>query len=397
LRLRGSFPGRISRALPPVNIESISRMPARNTVLQIIPHPPGVFDGVGDYALNLARALSAGHGIGTTFLVAGKTGVTSSEDYPVIFGLNSANCSEFARDHANIILHYVNYAYQARGIPFALVPIVRQLRHDGRGRFLTIFHELYASGPPWKSSFWLQPLQKRIARSIAQHSSVCLVSSDSMRRQLESLTSGAEAIVNPVLSNFGEPELLPDQFSQRDPHRWTICGGTALIERSLQSFRKIIDRVPEEISPRQLFVLGGNDSLTVRALLPDSGIQIDYRPRLTSADASGILSTSSFVWLDYFTRSGVPGDVLLKSTAFAAACAHGAIPVFPHRSSVISVEADPLPGPFFIEPARSELPAANARAQIAARFYDWYRRHASSNHLARGIGRALELRPELES
>ena len=366
-------------------------MPTRDTVLQIIPHPPGVFDGVSDYALNLARALSAGHGIGTTFLVAEKTGVTFNVDYPVVFGLNSASCSELARGHAHVILHYVNYAYQARGIPFALVPVVRELRHNCRGRLLTIFHELYASTPPWKSAFWLQPWQKRIARTIAELSSVCLVSSESMRRQLGRLASGAETIINPVLSNFGEPQLSADQLSQRDPHRWAICGGTALIEKSLKSFRKIIDRIPEEILPRQLFVLGGDDSPAVRPLLLHQEIQTDYRPRLTPADASGILSTSSFVWLDYFHQPGVPADVLLKSTAFAAACAHGAIPIFPHRSSVISLAADPLPGPFFIEPPLSELPAPEDRAKIAARFYDWYQRHASSNHLARGIARALQL------
>lgn len=369
-------------------------MPARDPVLQIVPRPPGTFDGVGDYALNLARTLSASHGIGTTFLVAKKTRMTSSDDYPVIFGLNSARCSELARGHEHIILHYVNYGYQARGIPFALVPMVRELRHHCRGRFLTIFHELYASAPPWKSAFWLQPLQKRIARTIAQLSSGCLVSSESMRRQLGSLASGPETFVYPVPSNFGEPDLSSDQFGQRDPHRWTICGGTALIERSLKSFWEIRDRIPEEISPRQLSVLGGSDSSAVRALLRLPGIDADYRPRLTPADASEILSRSSFVWLDYFHRPGVPGDVLLKSGAFAAACAHGAVPVLPHRYSAISLEEDPLPGPFFIEPPFSELPATGDRAKVAARFYDWYRRHASAKHLAHGIARALELSHE---
>ncbi len=359
-----------------------------------MPRTPGSFDGVGDYALTVARKLRQLFGYETIFAVHDWSGAASLDEFEIrpfqIQETRQLSGAEF--DHA--ILHYVNYGYQARGIPFALVPIVRQLRHNCRGRFLTVFHELYASGPPWKSSFWLQPLQKRIARAIAQVSGVCLVSSESMRRQLGGLAPGAEAIVNPVLSNFGEPDLSPGQFSGRDPHFWTICGGTALIERSLKSFLEIIDRIPEEISPRQLFVLGGNDSSAVRALLPHHGIQIDYRPRLSSADASCLLSTSSFVWLDYFNRPGVPGDVLLKSTAFAAACAHGAIPVFPQRSSVISVEADSLPGPFFIEPAHSELPAASNFSQIGARFYDWYQRHASSNHLAGGIARALELSPE---
>lgn len=369
-------------------------MPARDTILQIVPHSPGAFDGVGDYALNLARTLSASHGIGTTFLAAEKSRTTSSDVYPVIVGLNSASCSELARSHGHVILHYVNYGYQSRGIPFRLVPMVRELRHNCRGRFLTIFHELYASAPPWKSAFWLQPLQKRIARRIAQLSSACLVSSESMRRQLEKMTSGTQTSVYPVPSNFGEPDLSLGQFGQRDPHRWAICGGTALIEKSLKSFREIIDWIPEEISPQQLFVLGGSDSSAVRALLRLPGIDTDYRPRLAPADASEILSTSSFVWLDYFHQPDVPGDVLLKSGAFAAACAHGAIPVLPHRYSVISVEADALPGPFFIEPSFSELPAADDRAKIAARFYDWYQRHASAKHLARGIARALELSHE---
>lgn len=369
-------------------------MPARNPILQIVPHAPGAFDGVGDYALNLARALSPIYGIGTTFLAAEKTRLTSSDDYPVIFELNPASCSELARGHEHVILHYVNYGYQARGIPFALLPMVRDLRHNCRGRLLTIFHEMYASAPPWKSAFWLQPWQKRIASTIAQLSSACVVSSESMRRQLGSLASSAETFVCPVPSNFGEPDLLSEEFGQRDPHRWAICGGTALIERSLKSFREIRDRIPEEISPRQLSVFGGNDSSTVRALLRLPGIQTDYRSRLTPADASEILSTSAFVWLDYFHRLGVPGDVLLKSGAFAAACAHGAIPILPHWSSAISLEGDPLPGPFFIEPRLSELPATEDRAKIAARFYDWYQRHASSNHLARGIARALELSHE---
>jgi hypothetical protein len=369
-------------------------MPARDTVLQIVPHAPGAFDGVGDYALNLARTLSESHGIDTTFLAAENARVTSSDDYPVIFDLNSTSCSELARGHKHVILHYVNYGYQARGIPFALVPMVRELRHNCPGRFLTIFHELYASAPPWKSAFWLQPLQKRIARAIAKVSSACLVSSESMRRQLEGLASDTKTFVYPVPSNFGEPELSTDQFGQRDPRRWAICGGTALIERSLKSFREIINRIPEEISPRQLSVLGGSDSPAVRALLRLPGIDTDYQPRLTPADASEILAASSFVWLDYFHQPGVPGDVLLKSGAFAAACAHGAVPVLPHRYSAIFLEADPLPGPFFIEPHLSELPAAGDAAKIASRFYDWYQRHASSKHLARGIARALELSHE---
>jgi hypothetical protein len=346
---------------------------------------------VGDYALTLARKLRLLFDCETIFAARDCVRATNADGFEVrpfqSQGTSQSSGAEF--DH--VILHYVNYGYQERGIPFGLVPIVRDLRHNCRGRFLTIFHELYASGPPWKSAFWLQPLQKRIARTIAQLSSLCVVSSEAMLRDLATLGSNAKGMVHPVLSNFGEPDVFPAQFLQRDPHRWTICGGTALIERSLKSFREIMDRIPEEMAPRELFVFGGSDNSTVRSLLLDLGIQNDYRPRIASADASAILSATSFLWLDYFDRPDVPTEFVLKSTAFAAACAHGVVPIFPHRCSGISIEADRLPGPFFVEADFSELPAADDRAKVAERFHSWYQRHASSGHLARGIAGALQL------
>src|SRR5213075_985280 len=127
-------------------------MPNRDSVLQIVPYLPGTFDGVGDYALNLARALANDHGLITTFLVAGKTFVSAKDDFSVISGLDSAP-AELARVHEHAILHYVNYGYQARGIPFRLRAFVKQLRLGLRGGWVTTFHELYASGPPWKSAF----------------------------------------------------------------------------------------------------------------------------------------------------------------------------------------------------------------------------------------------------
>jgi hypothetical protein len=360
-------------------------------LLQIVPKTPGSFDGVGDYALTVARKLRELFRRETVFAARDWTGAANVDGFEIRPFQTRATSQLSGAEFDHVILHYVNYGYQARGIPFALVPIVREFRHDCPARLLTIFHELYASGPPWKSSFWLQPFQKRIAGALAQLSDACLLSSESMLRQLVKLAPRAEGIVHPVPSNFGEPDLSPDQFGERDPHRWTICGGAALIERSLKSFRGIMPRIPAEISPRELFVFGGNDSSTVRSLLLELGIQTDYRPRIASADASSILSASSFLWLDYFDRPDVPLEFILKSTAFAAACAHAVVPIFPHRSSEISIAADRLPGPFFVEPDFSELPPLADRAKVAARFYDWYQRHASSDQLARGIAGALQL------
>jgi hypothetical protein len=268
--------------------------------------------------------------------------------------------------------------------------ILQKLRKDCRGQFLTIFHELYASGPPWGSAFWLRPFQIRIAREISRISDTCVVSDEAMLKELRRLRPDVRASVLPVSSNFGEPSFTPDQFATRDPHRWVICGGSALVAQSVRSFRSILSRIPEFCSPQELFVIGGSDNPTTRSLLVDlTNVQVDYRPQVDAEEASQVLSTCSFGWLDYFHQPDVPSNVILKSSAFGAMCAHGVIAIFPHAGSPIAVEGDPLPGPWSINARSIELPTANDRGKISSQIYQWYQRHASSKHRARTIAHAL--------
>jgi hypothetical protein len=359
------------------------------TVLQIVPQLPGSFDGVGDYALILARRLRQDYQIDSIFAAAKPNSGPATTEFRIAPDLDSIADSGAIFEH--VILHYANYGYQKRGVPFRLVSILRKLGKNRRGRLLTVFHELFASGSPWKSAFWLRPMQEQIARSIAQISHGCIVSSERVLAELNNLAPAARANVHPVPSNFGEPSLSPDQIASRDLGVWLICGGTALLERSVRSLRAIIHRIPNSLYPRTLFVLGGDENPAVRSDLVDLAIQFQYRPRIGAAEASQIFSTCSFAWLDYFHRPDVQTSVILKSGVFAAACAHAVIPIFPHRGSAISIKGDSLPGPFFIDETVSSLPTADDRVRIATGFYDWYQRHASSQHLVRGVADALGL------
>ena len=291
-------------------------------------------------------------------------------------------------DH--ILLHYVNYGFQKRGIPFRLLSILRGLRREHCGRLVTIFHELYASGPPWSSAFWLRPVQKHLAKSIALLSDACIVSSDVFRRELGRMIPERTVALHPVPSGLGEPSLSAEQISDRDPHQWAIFGGTGLAERSLRSFRELMLRIPDSIAPRSLFVLGGAENPSVRSMLGDLGIESKYRPHIMTAEASDILRTCSFAWFNYFHRPDGETSVILKSSAFAAACAHAVVPVLPHRGSAVEIDADRLPGPFFVEPKDCEIPDDRERGKIASHIYGWYHRHASSEGLVQGIAKTLE-------
>jgi hypothetical protein len=365
---------------------------APDTVLQIVPQLPGTFDGVGDYALNLARALSADHGITTIFLVAAKTSVTSKDGYRVISGLNRDESADLAQKCEHVILHYVNYGYQARGIPFSLRAFAKQLRSQLRGRWVTTFHELYASGPPWKSAFWLRPLQVRIARDMIAASTACIVSNPPIERAIHAYDAAKKIYLAPVLSNFGEPEL--SGFDTVSPRRWAICGGTALIARSLALFEQLYPLIPGAFAPEQLDVVGGRAEISINTILDRMsrgrpGLSCHYHPEVSAQTASEILRQSSFGWIDYFGAGKIWPGMVLKSTAFAAFCAHGVVPVLSHREEPIAINGDNLPGPYYITPDAFNFPPPDQLREVQQKIYAWYHAHADAHQLARVYAEAL--------
>src|SRR4029077_19937309 len=97
---------------------------AADVVLQIVPRVSDNPDGVTDYALNLARNLLNEYRLTTVFVAAERTRISENEG----FKLASMAESEVPRDNsARVILHYVNYVYQKRGLPFSSLPVWRAL------------------------------------------------------------------------------------------------------------------------------------------------------------------------------------------------------------------------------------------------------------------------------
>jgi hypothetical protein len=327
-----------------------------HTIVQVLPSPLSHRGGVSEYAKLLAKSLETGQGLTTDFVIGPTLQDAQWHSSPASGG----------------ILHYVNYGYHPRGIPGWLPKRVNELRDSLGGPLITIFHELYASSAWTRSAFWLQPLQKRIARSVAQASTMCLVSSNLLANQLRNLLASACVVVRPVFSTFGEPSLSSQQIVNRDPERWAICGGTELIRRSMRSFP----------GGKDLFVMGGVEQSDIRRQLGHN----HYFPNIEAELASERLASCTFGWLDYFVEADVPTEAILKSTTFAAYCAHGVIPVFPFANSQISVSGDAMPGPFTL----ATLPSPNKRPVVAQAIYDWYQRNAASAGLAAMIGNVIE-------
>jgi hypothetical protein len=351
------------------------------SILQILPQGSAGRDGVTDYARTLAGKLEQEHGLTTIFIrTAGGTCLV----------LPGQRRAERPDGYAAIVLHYVNYGYSRKGVPLWLPPRLRQFQQNSGARQITIFHELYASGSWRQSAFWLRPFQVRIARSLALLSDICIVSSEVASDQLAHVAPNVRIMVQPVFSNFGEPTLSSAEIAQRDPHRWIICGGTELVERSVRSFLAVASCVPERFAPHNLVVVGGSDNSAVRQMLEgEIRIRTQYFPQVDAKVASGMLAEAAFGWMDYFHQPTVPMPLILKSTTFAAYCAHAVVPVLPHSGAVVALAGDALPGPFFVALSGQNLPAEPERAVTALLIYQWYERNAVSTHLAASINAAI--------
>ena len=346
---------------------------------------PGGQDGVGDYALTLAGDLRSLAGWETVFLSAEPAAETNMADgFRVCSPLRTFARELQTAEQRRLVLHYVNYGYARRGTPLWLPGTLRRIK--GGGKLLTVFHELYASGSIRQSAFWLQPVQKRIVRLLADISEAAIVSNGLARRQLERLAPSLRIYLQPMISNFGEPQLSADDFERRDPTRWVICGGTELVERSVHSFVRIAGHIPKEYFPKNLSVFGGRENPLVAALLENEHrFESSYHPNISRDEASRILSGCAFGWIDYFARAHVPIDLILKSTAFAACCAHGVLPVMLEAKGTI----EDFPGTFCVGESGSHLPTWSDRAKVAEAVYQWYQQRASSLKLAAVVNAAL--------
>lgn len=184
-----------------------------STLIQIVPCLAPVISGVGDYALILARGLSDKYGWVTTFVLC-----DSEREQDRLDGFKIVPLSERSSDalasalgfHDRVLLHYVGYGYQKRGCPLWLLNGLELWKNGAPHRHLVImFHELYAFGPPWRSSFWTHPIQRWIFFKLAR---LCDAAATNRRSSCNTLSSIRKwpATYLPVFSNIGKIEV-PDQ------------------------------------------------------------------------------------------------------------------------------------------------------------------------------------------
>jgi hypothetical protein len=347
------------------------------TLVQIVPRLPPATDGLGDYALGLARELRRNFDIDSRFIVCDETW-TGSERIEGFSADRIADRSAPAltsklresEGFSSVLLHYVGYGYAKRGAPAWLVDALEKWRPSTGSRLLTMFHEIYATGPIWTSAFWLSSRQKRLAARLSGLSDACLTSREGYAEIINTLSRNKHAFIVtlPVFSNIGEPQERPRCLKDRR-RQLVVFGGAGNRARVYRYSLAALESVCLALAIERILDVGPPIGVTVNQV---RGIPLVQMGRRSDIEVSALLSDSIVGFFDYNTA------YLAKSTIFAAYSAHRLIPI---SATHDAPQMDGLEAGKHYWTSEEKVMNLTSGQEVADYAYDWYQSHKLSEQV----------------
>jgi hypothetical protein len=243
---------------------------------------------------------------------------------------------------------------------------------------IVFFHELYALGKPWQSSYWLSPIQRHIVTSFGRLCDRCFVTRTGAARWLEE-RGGVSPQVCALPSTVGEP-IAVRPFHSRE--RVAVVFGSTVNRAAVYAWNAArLARLLQDLGIREIWDVGPG----VLAVTNVGGIPVVSHGALSREQVSAKLATAQIGILRY------PMAFLAKSSVYASYAAHSVAPLVIggheqpanlERASMRLTENLSLPT-LSIE----ALNSASAH-KMAAEAGEWYRREAHSSRLVSAVAKA---------
>ncbi len=364
------------------------------SILQIIPKPFHLRCGIGDYSSHLAVELERLTGSPTRFFshhIGLNDDVIASEIAERTLDLRALslpNSDHLIGRESAFILHYSGYGYAKRGAPVWLYRQVNRIRDRHPSTpWITMFHEVAASGPLWTSAFWLRPLQRLVARLLHDASDGSITNCTRNAEALKALLpdNSPDLPICPVFSNFGDPETSP-KSSLRDPSVVIFASNFGAKIPSLGFWDELAEAL-SAVGGKRVVVIGRD--IEVPGQFP---FVVEKPGYLSPQDVSAVLSRSKFGY------AFLGPELFAKSGIFAAFAAHGVVPVVPTSCSSLP---DGLTAHVHYHPTRGSSPISRPDEYfdaIGSNIQQWYNPHSAASTasvFASTISRALkQLRSE---
>lgn len=375
-------------------------------ITQVVPQFAPV-DGVGDYALNLALWLRKEYGVETRFVVCDLRWPKREEVEG--FAVEKMTCWAAAELTARleggggdpVLLHYVGYGYQHRGVPLWLAEGLMNWKAAGvrKGvapRLITNFHEIWSFHPvPWKSAFYLSPVQRSLVKRIATMSDDAVTSTRNYARRIGG-SAGRKIEVVPVASNLPAASVPRCGVMQGAPLRVLIFGQTWTRLPTVQKHARFLMGLESAGMLDEVVVVGkdssggASPSVDVAHLaMILSKTRIKVLGQLGADEAANVFQQADLLIGGHLARD------ICKSGALMAAFSLGC-PV------VLADEAESAPlevGRHYLSCNRAphsvegflRLAKAGGLKRVAAEACSWYGQNSGWDHLGRSFAAMLGL------
>jgi hypothetical protein len=296
-------------------------------LIQIVPGLLPKFDGIGDYAMQIARRLRQRHQINSSFIVADP--LWQGGDVEGFYATNiDSRTSESLMDavykceqvvqaaSVPLLLHFSPYGYQKRGYPLWLQRALEQWTPSQQTTLNTVFHELEVhSSKPWSSAFWVSPFQRTLIRHIAKLGNFRYTNAEFYRHDLEEGGAGRISLI-PNFSTVGEPDELP-LFEERAMDV-VVFGRGAQRAANYARGSDVLASLCRLIGAKRIIDIG--EPIADHNVTSIQGFPIVRCGILKVEEVNRWMAKSVASFIAY------PVPLLPKSSVYAVSCAHGIIP-----------------------------------------------------------------------
>lgn len=312
----------------------------RHLLIHLVPKPPSVICGVGDYSTLVGRKIEHLYpNVQCGYVACGRASAANSSQEAGRRDATGCNATGLWRavgelieelngdaDSLTIVIHYSGWSYDRNGAPAWLAAALERRPPGFFGaKLITMFHEFYAAGWPWRRAFWSYLRQRNVVIRLARLSDELMTSRQQSARWLDRVTGRATGAVAslPIPSTIGEPhEVVP--WEDRSA-RAVLFGGARfkrpfLRGRGAQSTAELC----QKLEIRTLVNIGAPADVD-RTIFQRNGVEMIDMGYLPAHDVSAELSAARLALADYFSA------YYAKSSVLAAMAAHGTPIIFPRR------------------------------------------------------------------
>jgi hypothetical protein len=244
-----------------------------------------------------------------------------------------------------------------------------------------MFHELYAMSAPWRRAFWVSAFQRKVLRDINSITDVRMTNTAKYVAYLNRQGFGAFNVGGLLYtpSTVGEPDELPS-FASR-ARRLAVFGSSKSRQNIYLHADESVAQFVQNYGIEEIIDIGASVGR-----IPDLGCATRSTGILSASEVSRELARcgAGIVWY--------PPAQLVKSSIYAAYCAHGLAPMIAGSWKGSERSEDGIEeGRHFLYLDRV---ASGANGQlikgVAEEVHNWYRAHNVSRHAAY-IAKVLEV------